>query len=63
MTETHTKPETSMLNEDELTLVSGGMKDLLGGMPTQVNYIGAFMSGYYSTCGCSSTGHSANWQG
>jgi hypothetical protein len=63
MTATHTQPEPRILNEDELTLVSGGAKDLLAGMPTQVSYIGAFMSGYYSTCGCVSTGHSANWQG
>jgi hypothetical protein len=63
MTKTHTQPETRSLNEGELMLVSGGMKDLLGGMPTQVTYIGAFMNGYYSTCGCSATGHSANWQG
>jgi hypothetical protein len=63
MTENRNGAESRILDDDELMLVSGATKDLLGGLPSQVPYIGAFLSGYYGSCGCVSTGHSANWQG
>jgi hypothetical protein len=63
MTENRNQATSRVLNDNELMFVSGGTKDLLGGLPSQIPYIGAFLSGYYSTCGCVSTGHSANWQG
>jgi hypothetical protein len=63
MTENRNQAEFRILNDDEVTFISGGVKDRLGGPPSQVPYIGAFLYGYYSTCGCVSTGHSANWQG
>ena len=63
MIEDPTQNEPRILNEDEMILVSGGIPDLLGGLPSQVPYIGAFLSGYYSSCGCVSTGHTANYKG
>ena len=63
MTENPNQAMPRILDDGELSLVSGGAKDLLGGLPSQVPYIGAFLAGYYNTCGCASTGHSANWQG
>jgi hypothetical protein len=63
MTENRKEADFSNLSDDELMIVSGGMPDLLGGLPSQIPMFGAFLSGYYSTCGCVSTGHSSNWKG
>ena len=63
MTENRNRPLSRILNDDELVLVSGGAKDLLGGLPSQIPMFQAFLAGYYGSCGCVSTGHSANWQG
>jgi hypothetical protein len=63
MTANRNQAEPDILNDDELQLVAGGTKDLLGGLPSQIPMFGAFLSGYYSTCGCGSTGQSANYKG
>jgi len=54
--------EVRELSAEELLTVSGGAVDnLLKGLKYGTSpEIDAFLSGYYTTCGCN-TGHSANW--
>jgi hypothetical protein len=64
MVEDTEQPEVRILTGRELDAVSGGTKNLLADIPLGISpAIDAFLSGYYSTCGCASTGHSANYQG
>jgi hypothetical protein len=64
MTEDTEKTEVRILTDHELDAVSGATKNLLADIPLGISpAIDAFLFGYYSTCGCASTGHSANYQG